>query len=184
MNQEYLKTILDYNPESGKFIWIRRNNSKTINSIYAGCLRKDTGYVTIQIDRKQYFAHSLAWLYMTGSFIEEGYEIDHKDRNKSNNSWSNLRKATKGQNQANSYRKLATSKYRGVRYHPKRKRFYAETYVNNKYLYIGSFLCEEEAALAYNEKAKTLFGEFATLNKIEPDWSTKIDPITKELKLI
>lgn len=44
-------------------------------------------------------------------------------------------------------------------------RYIARIFVNDKVVYCGSFKTEAEAAMAYNQKAIELFGEYACLNE-------------------
>jgi hypothetical protein len=93
--------------------------------------------------------------------------VDHIDRNPLNNCRSNLRIATKGQNNMNvNSRKNSTSKFVGVHWDKARKRWRAAVVNNAKSFYVGRFKNEEDAALAYNERAILLHGEFANLNQI------------------
>lgn len=94
-------------------------------------------------------------------------QVDHKNHNGLDNRRINLREATRSQNQANrknptTKRKL--SKYRGVG--KDKQRWRAEITVNGQRRYLGMFLTEQQAALAYNKAAKEFFGEFAWLNQI------------------
>lgn len=93
LSQEYLKSILHYDPETGILSWKVDRRRVKIGQI-AGylCL----GYVAIGIDGKLYKGHRLAWLYMTGEWPKD--EIDHINRTKHDNRWVNLREATKEQN--------------------------------------------------------------------------------------
>jgi len=98
----------------------------------------------------------------------DSLQVDHKDRDKMNNQKSNLRLCTSSQNLMNKYTPNGKSKYKGV--HLENNRFRARIELRDngkrKSYHLGYFLTEAEAALAYNVKAKELFGEFAYLNKI------------------
>ena len=88
-------------------------------------------------------------------------EVDHIDHDGLNNQKYNLRICTPQQNRFNSVAKSnSTSKFIGV----------CSNGVDGKWkarireIYIGVYKTEEEAAIARDEKAKELFGEFANLN--------------------
>jgi len=96
----------------------------------------------------------------------EGQIVDHKDRNGLNNQRSNLRLATRSQNNANraASRNNLTSKFLGVAFEKDRRKWTARIRKNRKGYRLGSFNTEHEAAIAYNEAAKKLHGEFANIN--------------------
>jgi hypothetical protein len=101
---------------------------------------------------------------MTGRWPEPF--VDHRDLNKHNNAWVNLREATKSQNQANvgiiasnKSGLKGVSRYRaGERYG---KPWQACIGVNGKSKHLGHFATKEEAHAAYCEAASEIFGEFA-----------------------
>jgi hypothetical protein len=94
-------------------------------------------------------------------------EVDHADRNGLNNQRNNLRIATRSENSANiGCRKNSTSKYLGVSLRKSNGKWRAEIRKNGKGYRLGEFINEIDAALAYNEAAKTHHGQFANLNKI------------------
>jgi hypothetical protein len=96
----------------------------------------------------------------------ESYEVDHKDGNGLNNQRSNLRVATKGENQRNQrpYKK-GSSKYKGVsKNKSKSKPWAAKITVNNVTQLIGTFKTEIEAAQAYDLQSTRLHGEFGYRN--------------------
>lgn len=116
--------------------------------------------------------------------VEKGLIVDHIDRNGLNNTRANLRACTKQQNNQNrsKVKKATSSKYIGAVFVDKKKthitasntkivysykRWACRIKLNGKTIYIGDFKTEIEAAIAYNKKAKELFGEFANLNVIE-----------------
>ncbi len=93
--------------------------------------------------------------------------IDHIDSNPLNNKRNNLQEITNQQNQIK--KKMQgnnTSKYRGVTYNKNAKKWQTTIVKNYKHYYLGLFSDKKEAALAYNKKAKELFGRFAILNKV------------------
>lgn len=101
---------------------------------------------------------------MTGEVIPEGMQVDHKDRDRLNNTRENLRLATPSQNTVNSTSVGNKTGFRGVRKPNKGKKWEAVITLNQEKIFLGGFDSPEEAAVAYNEKANELFGEFAVLN--------------------
>jgi hypothetical protein len=98
---------------------------------------------------------------------ENKQQVDHIDRDPLNNHISNLRWATNGENGRNRLSQKGSSKYKGVSFSKKRKKWEVSIQLNNRRQYLGSFDYEKEAALAYNKKAKEIYGEFSLLNNIE-----------------
>jgi hypothetical protein len=93
-----------------------------------------------------------------------GFVVDHRNREGLDNRKSNLRLATRSQNNCNRKQMQGTSKYRGVCYNKRTKKWRAAISFNGMYKHLGLFETEEEAGRAYDEAAKELHGEFATLN--------------------
>jgi len=87
INQERLKELLHYNPGTGIFTWMVNRRSNLLKGCTAGW--NQLGYIMIGIDGLIYQAHRLAILYMDG-YLPEG-QVDHKDRIKHHNWYSNLR---------------------------------------------------------------------------------------------
>lgn len=91
--------------------------------------------------------------------------VDHKNRNKLDNRKQNLRFATPTINSHNkSKSKNSTSQYFGVSFKQRDNIFVARIIKDKKYYHVGSFKDELEAAKAFDNKAKELFGEHARLN--------------------
>jgi hypothetical protein len=97
---------------------------------------------------------------------ELGEVIDHKNGDRLDNTRSNLRRATKSQNTANTGR-MVTNKtgLKGVMKYGKRFRAFA--HLNGNTLYLGTFDTAKEAGCAYDKEAKKLFGRFAKTNKLK-----------------
>jgi hypothetical protein len=160
MNHQYLTSILSYDPATGFFHWALPRPKIQVGQ-KAGYLKKNKGYVYIEIDAKAYSGHRLAWFYVTGKMPVD--QIDHINRNKSDNRFENLREASSGQNRANS---KTTNKHglKGVRRLPwmnEADRCWQASITHKKMVtYLGCFHTKEEAHSAYCEAAKTLHGEF------------------------
>ena len=93
--------------------------------------------------------------------------VDHINGNKLDNRTSNLRLATKAQNMRNrGPTRVNTSGYKGVCYHAQSSKWRAYIKTDYKQLYLGLFENPRDAALAYNEAALRLHGDFAYLNPI------------------
>lgn len=153
MNQGELKKIYSYDPESGFFT--RISDKKICTLTNAG------GYVVLTIKNKKYYAHRLAFLFMNG---ETPKEVDHKDGNRSNNSWKNLRSVERKQNCENRAPSGGLSKFKGVTKNGTSKLWRAKIKHNRKTIHLGYFKSEIQAAHAYNQAANKLFGEYARPN--------------------
>lgn len=154
LTQERLKHLLHYDLETGEWTWLNPPNHNTrLLGCVAGNVRAD-GYRTIRIDGCGYYAHRLAFLYVTGIWPSE--EVDHKDRNPYNCAWSNLREATSSQNKYN--RIYTQGQYRGV--YP----VGAKWQVQVEGIYFGIFDSLEEAISIRDETALAWSHGFAILN--------------------
>lgn len=114
LTQARLKQLLHYNSETGIFTRLQDNLRWKKGTIAGGLT--DKGYIQIRINAVRYKAHQLAFLYMTGNIPER---IDHIDTIKSNNSWRNLRIATRSENGCNrSWQVNSTTQIKGLVYYP------------------------------------------------------------------
>lgn len=160
ITQERLKEVLNYNPDTGLFTRLVRTAYCTKVGDIAGTL-DGNGYIAIRIDYKQYPAHRLAFLYMTGKWPEN--DTDHADGVRSNNKWTNLRDATRSQNCENQKKAHINNKSSGLLgAYPNGKGFYAMIQIKGKRKYIGTFETKELAHEAYLN-AKRELHEFNTL---------------------
>ena len=137
--QERLKQILEYEPETGEWFWLdcQRNgySGKPAGWIDA------YGYRRVKIDGKTYICSRLAFLYMTGEFPAD--EVDHIDRDPTNDCWRNLREANRSENMLNrDY--TGASGHKGVYKHSQNNRWVAQ----HDNVYIGSYKTIEEAVAA------------------------------------
>ena len=143
MTQEYLKSLLDYNPETGKFIW-RVNNKNYVKSGSEAGWIDSYGYRVIGIDKKGYKGHRLAWLWYYGTLPED--QIDHINHNPDDNRIENLREVSNQENHKNLSRpRNNTSGHVGVHWCKKAKKWCASIQPNGKKIYLGYFKEKEDA---------------------------------------
>lgn len=153
MSQERLKELLEYDPDTGWFTRRVQVNNRCAG-IIAGSINED-GYVSIGIDNKRYLAHRLAWLYIYGKWPD--YDIDHRDKDKSNNSINNLRLAIEGINNYNRDAQINNILgVKGVKQHG--NKYIARRTIRGNTIYLGIFNTIEEATKAYDEAAQKHLG--------------------------
>ena len=158
LSADDVRSILDYNQETGIFTWkIRARSTRPVGSV-AGCFRKQHGDIVIGIKGKIYLAHRLAWLWVHGSW--PNHDIDHINGNSFDNRIANLRLASNAQNQANRRRNKGKRVPKGVRATPNGK-FQARISVSKRQIHLGTFVTEQAAADAYMRAAKQHYGNFA-----------------------
>lgn len=132
----------------------------------------DNIYVKGYIDKKEVFIHRVIMEKMINRKLLNTEHIDHINHNGLDNRRTNLRIVTRSENLENRKKgslfagKPTTSKYKGVTFHKRDQKWYAQIVKDCKHIHIGTFMSEQEAAIAYNIKAKELFGNFAKLNEV------------------
>jgi HNH endonuclease/AP2 domain len=150
---------LHYDRKTGEFRWRKCFHNKIRAGDLAGTIQAQ-GHRFICIDRRCYREHRLAWFYMTGRWGPPN--IDHLDGDPSNNRWSNLRRATRSQNNANRRRpRNNTSGFKGVHLCQSSGKWRALIGKNGHIIHLGRFPTPQAAHEAYVAAARKLFGEFA-----------------------
>jgi hypothetical protein len=153
ITQEYLKSILSYNPETGIFC-----NIKT-NKIYTKNTRQ--GYVQIAIKRKIHYAHRLAWLYINGCLPSKN--IDHINGIRDDNRISNIRDISQAGNMQNQIKARIDNKSTGLLgAYSYRDQFTSAIQINGKQIHLGHFKTAEEAHNAYLIEKRKIH-QFGTL---------------------
>jgi hypothetical protein len=159
ITQSELKELLHYDPNTGIFTW-KVDKAKNVKKGNIAGRKKINSYIQIQINKKLYFAHRLAWLYVHGE-MPENY-IDHVNGIKSDNKILNLRKATPQENQFNrKLNKKSTSGIKGITWHKTNKRWNAVLNVNNKNIHLGSFINLNIAKQVISNARNKYHGDFA-----------------------
>jgi hypothetical protein len=138
LTQARLKELLHYDPETGIFTWRVRLSNRTPAGAIAGS-DSGRGYLRLTIDKRDYRAHRLAFLYMTGDFPPE--DVDHINGVRDDNRWVNLRPATRSENLHNQAgpRRDNTSGFLGVCWHKQRQKWWAQITLNGRQHTLGFF---------------------------------------------
>ena len=93
--------------------------------------------------------------------------VDHINRDALDCSRDNMRTCTNQQNNYNKgKRRDSTSGYKGVSWYPRYGKWVVRIGFGKSRRFLGYFTSPEAAALAYNEAAKKLHGDFAVLNRV------------------
>ena len=141
----------DYGRASA-FRWYALTNSGVVYATRA--------YRDATKQKRMYLHH-----FVTG--VDAATYIDHKNHNGLDCQKHNLRIATNQQNQDNSRKQVGvSSQYKGVSWNKQKQRWKAAVWTTGKPIFLGWFKNEGDAARAYNEGAKTLFGEYSCANII------------------
>lgn len=157
---KYLKSVLSYDPQTGVFTWACDKSLSVRKGRVAGYRRPPQFYVIIGLDGVSYYAHTLAWFYMTGKW--PNHVVDHRDRNNANNKWGNLRRASRTQNAQN--RRLNADSTTGLKGVSKQAgKYRAQIQANGKRYSLGMFKTPEAASAAYRRAAKRYHEEFANV---------------------
>jgi len=146
LTQERLKELMHYDPFTGYFTWLRCRAGKR-----AGTARKLCGedsYIQICLEGQLYYAHRLAFLYMEGIFPVN--EVDHINHDYTDNRWSNLRLATRRENNKNSSKRRDNQTgVTGVNWNSGKSLYQARVHTaSNKQQHLGWFRDFFEACCA------------------------------------
>lgn len=150
-----LREQLHYDPETGIFTWKVSKSGPGIKPGREAGTTHVKGYRRITLCCKDYLAHHLAWLYMTGEWPPyPDMVVDHINRDKADNRWSNLRLLTHGENQVNSER---YGKARGVQQRGPNS-FRVRIAKGRERKHIGTFTSYDEAKAAYDAAFAKMYG--------------------------
>lgn len=148
LTRSRLCELLDVDLEKGTFVWKHTMGGKAKKNQEAGSLTTQ-GYVQVRLDQQDYLAHRLMWFYVYGAFPV--FQIDHIDRDRTNNSVTNLRVATPKQNGENRALKSNNSSgFKGVYFRKDliSKPWHASIMNNRKTIHIGFFETLDDAIQA------------------------------------
>lgn len=159
LTQDRLKSVLHYDQETGLFTWTTdmktgRGNGRVHIKAGSRAGTPDRRYIRIGVDGTRYWAHRLAFLWMTGSFPK--IIIDHIDGDPSNNKWTNLRDVNHTVNQQNRRGPSSKNSHGFFGVTANHKRFMAQILVEKKYVYLGTHDTPSQASAAYLKAKREL----------------------------
>lgn len=161
LTRKRLCELFIIDPEQGEIFWKKRRGGTVTSGQRSGYITS-RNYRIICIDRTDYFEHNLIWLYVNGTFPPRGYEIDHINRDRSDNKIANLRICTRTQNNANmNLRNDNATGVRGVYFDKSREKYCVQVTANGKTKSLGRYGDLETARKVAETARNEIFGEFA-----------------------
>jgi hypothetical protein len=155
LSAEFVRSRYAYDPITGVF-----TSLKTTPGTFAGRKLGSTdqqGYTILLINRKQYKAHRIAWLWVHGEWPK--FEIDHINGNRSDNRLCNLRDIPKAGNQQNlkgAKKNNLSTGLLGAYWDKSKGKFTSKIVVNGVPKSLGGFSTAEEAHRMYMKAKGTL----------------------------
>lgn len=151
--------LFNVDPETGALTY-RQTHGRALAGSRAGSISPD-GYRVIFIDYWPYRASHIVWLLQTGDLPPDGMLIDHRDGNRANDAWGNLRLATYAQNAWNRKDKRKSAGGRRGVYKIAPGKWEASIICNGKTIRLGRFTDRGEAIKAREAGERAAYGEFA-----------------------
>ena len=154
LTAERLRELVTYDPETGIFRWRFGR---------PGCRAGDKcgrvshlGYAEIGIDGKLRRANRLAVLYMTGKW-PDGI-VDHINRDRADNRWSNLRV---GSHQQNCWNVGPRGVVKGISWDKAKSKWLAQARIDGVKKNLGRYACIGAAIKAHRSAVRAAHGDFA-----------------------
>lgn len=153
-----LRALLDYDPDTGVLTWKKRGEEwfsdaahcSMWNTKFAGretgVTDNGNGYSFVRILGNKYYTHRLAFFFAHGFFPAE---VDHINGQRRDNRAQNLREVTRQENLQNCRRSARNSSgYTGVLWNSTNHNWNARITVGGRNLYLGAFASREDAYAA------------------------------------
>jgi len=158
ISYQYASEAVSYNQDTGILKWRIRpphhfratRGHKIFNTKHAGSKAgnlSEKGYLRLVLNGKTIVVHRIIFLLMTGRLPY--HQIDHKNHNRSDNRWGNLREATNDQNHLNQKLNSSnTSGHTGVCWDKANKKWRALICFRGNKISLGRFGDIEDAISA------------------------------------
>ncbi|WP_341326953.1 HNH endonuclease [Methylotuvimicrobium sp. KM2] len=170
LTQELLKSLVDYDPATGRFTWRKRtadmftsidaciawnesNAAKPIGAFFTN--QRGHTYIRVSILGKAYMLSRLIFFYMTGRWPVG--DIMHRDRDGTNNAWSNLKEVSRIENMRSlAMTKRNSSGFVGVSWDRHKNKWHASIMVRYKTIHLGYFDDKLDAIAARSKANRDL----------------------------
>jgi len=125
------------------------------------------GYLTVDLQRedgqrRREYVHRLVGMAFLG--LTKNHQIDHRAHDRTNNTVGAIRVATRAENMRNLRSRVHSSRYKGVSWGTRQRKWFACIHADHRTRSLGLFDDEIAAAKAYDRAALAAWGEFAFLN--------------------
>ncbi len=147
---EIFNALYEYDPTTGVL-----RSRKTGNPARA---KNGAGYIKLQVNKKQYTAHRVAWLLSTGAW--PNHDIDHINGDREDNRIDNLRDVSRSANAQNRVKSAGRTGFLGVSLHAQTGRYNAQIWANGRNNSLGLFDRPEDAHAAYLAAKEQLHSGF------------------------
>ncbi len=156
---EQINEVISYSQETGLFTWVKNQGRARIGDVVS--YKDSYGYIAFKLYGHLRRAHRVAWFLTHGSFPDG--DIDHINRDRSDNRIKNLRCVSRSENMENQLlRSDNKSGFKGVFFEARRNKWRADIAKDKKSKHIGYFDTAEAAFVAYQNAA----AKFHTINPV------------------
>ena len=158
MEEIYIKIKGFENYEVSNFGNVKSLKNNKIKLLSQGTHSNGYKHVTLLSNglRKTFKVHRLVCVLFSKNYdYDTNLVVNHIDFNKQNNRLDNLELVSCREN-GNKKHLKSTSKYTGVYWHTKDKRWRASIFIDGKTVYLGNYKEEKEASNAYEKALKEI----------------------------
>lgn len=152
ITRQRLLEVLEYHSDTGNFTRRQAVRGHAVGTS-VGTITS-TGYWAVVIDGKRFKIHRLVWFLETGFWPKE---LDHKNQNKLDNRFENLREVTRSQNMHNRPAQVNnTSGVKGVTWCAQRNKWQTQLVVNGVVAHFSRHTSKASAVAAYLDATRKL----------------------------
>lgn len=142
ITRDNLKEYINYNPETGQMIWIKKKQGVKLGRDVGFINRGGNGYPykKLNFENKIIALHRVIWFYMTGYLPDTKVQVYHIDKNSLNNKWDNLKLASRNEIGIKaSISKNNKSGVTGVIWLKREKAWRSQIFINGELQYLGYY---------------------------------------------